>query len=139
MQISRRTMLRGAGALMALPFLESLAPLGALAGTAAKGPPRRVGIFTVTGGTVIESWKPKEVGPLGKLPSILRPLEFAKDDLLVVSGLRHHGRRGGAKGGRRARARAVGGPSRGAGRRRPDVPAVARTRPRRAREPLLVP
>ena len=83
----RRAFLRTAGAAVSLPFLEQLAP----AASAGK-PPLRLGIWTVTGGTVLESWKPKETGPLTKLPSILRPLEFAKDDLLVLSGLSHHGR-----------------------------------------------
>jgi hypothetical protein len=57
-----------------------------------------MGVFTVTGGTVLESWKPKEVGPLTKLPSILRPLEFARDDLLILSGLSHNGRSEGLNG-----------------------------------------
>jgi len=86
--VSRRGFLRGTGALLALPFLEQLA---VAAGTGPQ-PPLRFGIFTVTGGTVLESWKPKEAGPLGKLSSILRPLEVVKDDLLVVSGLSHHGK-----------------------------------------------
>jgi hypothetical protein len=51
-----------------------------------------MGIVTTTGGTVLESWRMKEAGPLDKLPSILRPLEFAKQDLLVVTGLSHTGR-----------------------------------------------
>lgn len=84
--VTRRQALRGAGALVFLPFLEKLAP----AAPNVK-PPLRFGIFTVTGGTVIESWKPKGIGPLGKLPSILRPLENVKDDILVVSGLSHSG------------------------------------------------
>jgi hypothetical protein len=92
MPISRRTVLRGAGALLALPWLEALAPLGALARAPAGRPPLRLGIFSVTGGTVLESWAPKEAGPLTKLPSILRPLEFARDDLLVISGLSQSGR-----------------------------------------------
>jgi hypothetical protein len=87
--LTRRAFLRGAGAAVALPFIEQIAPAAAPAGVK---PPLRFGVFTVTGGTVIESWKPKEVGSLGKLPSILRPLEFAKDELLVLSGLCHHGR-----------------------------------------------
>jgi len=92
MQISRRTLLRGAGAVVALPLFESLLPIRALAGSAATArPPLRLGIFSVTGGTVLESWKPAAAGPLGKLPSILRSLEFAKDDLLVLSGLSHSG------------------------------------------------
>ena len=69
--ISRRTMLRASGALMALPFFESLFPARVAAAANVGRPPVRFGIFTVTGGTVIESWKPKEAGPLTKLPSIL--------------------------------------------------------------------
>ncbi len=85
--LSRRAFLGSAGAALALPFLEQLAPPAA-AGT----PPLRMGIWTVTGGTVLESWKPAATGALGKLPSILRPLEPYRDDLLVLSGLCHHGR-----------------------------------------------
>ena len=70
--LTRRAFLRGAGAAMALPFLEQLAP-AAHSGGAAK-PPLRFGVFTVvTGGTVIESWKPKETSPLGKLVVDLAP------------------------------------------------------------------
>lgn len=46
-----------------------------------------MGTFTVTGGTVLESWKPKTQGKLEQLPSILRALEFAREDLLLLSGL----------------------------------------------------
>jgi hypothetical protein len=87
--ISRRMMLRATGAAMALPFLESVLPVKA---AEASRPPLRLGIFTVTGGTVLESWKPQQVGPLTKLPSILRSLEFAKDQVTVISGLAHGGR-----------------------------------------------
>ncbi len=93
---SRRAVLRGAGAMMALPFMESLArPLAAFAGTsvaAAVKPPLRMGIFTVTGGTVIESFRMKEGETLGKLPSILRPLDPFKKDMLIVAGLSHSGK-----------------------------------------------
>jgi hypothetical protein len=88
--LTRRAFLRGAGAVAALPFLEQLAHTAA--STIAVKPPLRFGVFTVAGGTVLESWKPKEVGALTKLPSILRSLEFAKDEMLVLSGLCHHGR-----------------------------------------------
>lgn len=91
-RLTRRALLRGAGALLALPFLEGVAPLTALASGKAAVPPLRMGIFTVTGGTVLESWRPKETGPLTKLPSILRPLDFARNDVLVLSGLSHDGR-----------------------------------------------
>lgn len=89
--ISRRTVLRGAGALLALPFMESLLPTRAFAASAVK-PPLRMGIFTVTGGTVLESWRLPTAGAIDTLPSILRPLEFAKDDLLILDGLSQQGR-----------------------------------------------
>ncbi|HSI32626.1 MAG TPA: DUF1552 domain-containing protein, partial [Tepidisphaeraceae bacterium] len=100
---SRRSILRGAGALLALPFLESLAvrtarAAGLPASTAAAAP-LRMGIFTVTGGTVVESWKMKSAGPLtGKLPSILRPLDFARNDMLLLTGLSHNGKSEGLNG-----------------------------------------
>lgn len=85
-RLSRRGFIRGAGALVALPYLESFS--WATTGSAAPvKPPLRMGIFTVAGGTVVESWVPKETGALGKLPSILRPLQGFKDDLLILSNL----------------------------------------------------
>ena len=89
--VTRRHFLRGAGALLALPFLESLGRVSAFAATAAVRPPLRMGIFTVTGGTVLESWKCAQDGPFGKLPSILRSLEFCKNDLLLLDGLAQSG------------------------------------------------
>ena len=91
MELSRRAVLRGTGALLGLPFLESLAPRRAFAAGQQARPPLRMGFFVVTGGTVIESWKPRTAGPLTEMPSILEPLDFAKDDVVVVSGLSHHG------------------------------------------------
>jgi hypothetical protein len=63
----------------------------AVAAAAASRAPLRMGIFTVTGGTVLESWKPATEGALTDLPSILRSLEFAKNDLLLLTGLAHNG------------------------------------------------
>ena len=89
---TRRSFLRGAGVLAALPFLESLAPTIVRAGSKVPiKPPLRFGIYTVTGGTVTESWVPQEVGALGKLPSILKSLEPHKSELLVLSNLSQSG------------------------------------------------
>jgi len=92
--LTRRHLLRGTGALLGLPFLETLAARDARAQGAAApaGPPLRMGIVTVTGGTVIESWRLPAPGPLQKLPSILRPLEFARGDLLLLGNLSQSGR-----------------------------------------------
>src|SRR5262245_43257269 len=93
--LSRRAALRGAGAVMALPFLESWAAhLARGAAPPAKRirPPLRMAIYTVTGGTVLESWRMAKGGPLPeKLPSILRPLEPFRKDLLLLTGLSHGG------------------------------------------------
>ena len=50
MELTRRDVLRGTGALLALPFLESVS-----LGTTPAKPLLRMGIVTVTGGTVLES------------------------------------------------------------------------------------
>lgn len=78
--------------MLALPFLESLGRVSAFASTPSVRPPLRMGIFTVTGGTVIESWKAAQDGPLTQMPSILRSLEFCKDDLLLLTNLSQSGR-----------------------------------------------
>ncbi len=91
MNLSRRHFLRGAGALVALPFLESLERVSAFAAASSVRPPLRMGIFSLAGGTVLESWKSAQEGPLGVLPSILRPLDFCKSDLLVLTGLSQTG------------------------------------------------
>ena len=60
-------MLRNTGAVLSLLFFETLFSsrvASAAAVTAAAKPPVRLGIFTVTGGTVLESWTPQEAGPL---------------------------------------------------------------------------
>jgi hypothetical protein len=91
----RRHFLQATGALLALPIFESLPLTAAEPDNDAGAPPLRQFIVTVSGGTVIESWKPAKEGPLDKLPSILRPLERHKADLLVVSGLSHLGKQKG--------------------------------------------
>src|SRR6188474_2407575 len=96
--LSRRNFLRGAGALLTLPFMESLGRVSAFAAPVATTPPLRMGIFTVTGGTVLESWRLPQGGPLAKLPSILRPLDFCKDDLLLLTGLSNSGKTNGLNG-----------------------------------------
>ncbi|HEX5271864.1 MAG TPA: DUF1552 domain-containing protein [Gemmataceae bacterium] len=86
--ISRRTVLRGLGAVVALPWLEAMAPLNALASTpAARSAPNRLAFLYVPNGVHMPAWKPQEDGPLGELPDILKPLAPVKDQLLVVSGL----------------------------------------------------
>jgi hypothetical protein len=85
--IPRRTVLRGIGAAIALPFLDSMTPaLTALKKTAAQGP-RRLSAIYLPNGIAMASWTPADEGRLLALPPTLQPLASFQDDLLVLSGL----------------------------------------------------
>jgi hypothetical protein len=87
--IPRRTILRGAGAALALPFLEAMVPARtALAQTAAAPKQRFVGLF-VPHGAGPGHWVPATTGKLGsELPLVWKAFEpNLKDDLVVLSGL----------------------------------------------------
>lgn len=81
--ISRRTLLRGMGAAIALPFLDAMAP----AAKAAAKPANRFLTFYVPNGMAMEYWSPKGEGTAFELSPILEPLAPFKDQMLVFSGL----------------------------------------------------
>lgn len=83
--LSRRTLLRGAGTLMALPVLEAMMPGLAKAQAASK--PRRIGAFFVPCGIHMAGWNLDYQGPLTRLSPILASLEKVKSKVLVLSGL----------------------------------------------------
>jgi len=86
--LSRRTVLRGAGYALSLPFLDAMVPAAtALAQTAANPKPRFVGCF-VPHGMAPGFWVPKEEGPLvGELPYNWTPLEPFRNQTVILSGL----------------------------------------------------
>src|ERR1700754_2629813 len=86
--IARRTILRGAGAALALPFMEAMVPAAtALAQTAATPKPRFVGCF-VPHGMAPGYWVPETEGALGdSLPFNFKPLEPFKNQTVILSGL----------------------------------------------------
>jgi hypothetical protein len=85
--LSRRTMLRGLGTTMALPFLEAMMPAAKAADLAAR--PKRLQIFYSPNGMMMEDFQPVGQGPGFALPSTLEPLAPHRDYLTVVSGLGH--------------------------------------------------
>ena len=100
--LSRRTVLRGLGTSIALPWLESMGQLTAwAAGGAGKSvAPNRIAFLYVPNGKDMASWTPASEGALGELPPILQALAPVKNDLLVLTGLaadkaRPHGDGGG--------------------------------------------
>jgi len=92
--LSRRTVLKGMGVTVALPFLEAMTPAAtALANTAAKGKVRFVAIEMVHGaagsttyGAKNNLWAPAAVGRSFDLaPTSLAPLEPVRDYVTIVS------------------------------------------------------
>ena len=85
--LPRRTVLRGMGAMVALPLLDAMAPaLTALARTPAK-PVRRLGFVYVPMGSDISRWTPPGGEKLEELSPTLSSLSPVIDDITVVSNL----------------------------------------------------
>ena len=86
--ISRRTVLRGAGTMLALPLLDAMVPAStALAQTAAAPKPRFVGLF-VPHGMAPGYWVPEKEGALPtELPFNWKPLEPWAKQTTILSGL----------------------------------------------------
>ena len=86
--LPRRTVLRGLGATVALPFLDAMLPAASLRARAAGAPAHRFQTFYVPNGMAMEYWTPKGVGNAFELSPILEPLAPFRDQMLVVSGLK---------------------------------------------------
>ena len=85
--LSRRTMLRGLGATVALPFLDAMMPaLTAIAQSPAR-PKTRFGAVYFPNGAIVEQWIPEQVGAGFEFKPILKPLEKFQDRLVLVSNL----------------------------------------------------
>jgi hypothetical protein len=89
--LPRRTFLRGAGAVVALPLLESMVPAFTAVGRTAASPQRRVGFVYVPNGVILESWTPSQTGAGFAMTPILSPLEPFRDRLTVLSNLTRPG------------------------------------------------
>ncbi len=86
--ISRRLLLKGAGASMALPLLDAMTPLRALAAGSDKGSkPLRFAALYMANGALMRDWTPKGTGRDFELSPTLSPLAPFKDDLLVLTQL----------------------------------------------------
>jgi len=93
--LSRRTLLKGAGASIALPLLDAMIPAQtALAQTAAVPLPR-LGFVYFAHGALQDEWQPKTIGRNFDFPYIIKPLEPYRDHITLISGLRNKGGEGG--------------------------------------------
>ena len=84
--IARRTLLRGAGAAVALPFLGAMVP--ALNAAPALRPIPRIGFFYVPNGIHPPSFHPAGDGGTAYAPTpVLAPLEAVREHVTVLTGL----------------------------------------------------
>src|SRR5882672_5831352 len=89
--LPRRTVLRGLGATLALPFLDAMLPAFSLRGLAAAKsgkPVHRFQAFYVPNGMAMEYWLPKGEGTAFELTPILEPLAPYRNQMLVLSGIK---------------------------------------------------
>ncbi len=87
--LSRRTLLKGAGAAISLPLLDAMIPAGtALANTAAAVKPR-VGFVYVPHGAVEKFWVPQGTGKGFEFSPILKPMEAVRDYVTLFTNIRN--------------------------------------------------
>ena len=84
--LPRRTVLRGLGATVALPFLDAMVPV--VRARAAGAPTHRFQSFYVPNGMAMEYWTPPDTGTHFTLSPVLEPLAPYRDQLIVLSGLK---------------------------------------------------
>jgi hypothetical protein len=87
-RLSRRAVLRGLGATIALPALDAMTP--ALAAAPLKAAPLRLAFVYVPNGIIMPEWTPKAAGKEFEFTRILKPLAPFRDQLLVLTGLNDH-------------------------------------------------
>ena len=86
--ISRRTVLRGAGAALMLPFLDAMTParLTAVSGSRRRSPHRFLAYYTPNG-QAMPHWTPTGEGRDFVLSEILGPLEPFRDRIIIPTGV----------------------------------------------------
>jgi len=85
---SRRAILRGFGATLALPYLEVMTGK-TVAATTGKADPARLACFYIPGGIARHAWFPKDTGKGYAIAESHRPLAKHFDDFSVLSNLLH--------------------------------------------------
>src|SRR5579862_8759679 len=88
--VARRTVLKAAGATVALPLLDAMFPAGtAMAQTTAGKTIKRFAFVGFPHGAIMDRWSPAETGTNYTMSPILTPLEPFRKHMTIVSGLRN--------------------------------------------------
>src|SRR5437763_12248502 len=89
--VSRRTVLKGVGATIALPLLDAMNPAAtAWAETAAGSSPRRLAFIGFPHGAIMDRWSPAQTGTGYQMSHILQPLAPFRQHLTIVSAMRNN-------------------------------------------------
>ena len=89
--LNRRTVLRGAGAAIALPLLDAMIPAATALASTAAAPKVRMGFVYFPHGAVQKYWQPEQTGTDFVISKILEPAKAHRAAMTVVSGLRNKG------------------------------------------------
>jgi hypothetical protein len=87
--VSRRTFLRGSGAMVALPFLDAMVPAQTPIRNTAAAAKTRLACFYVPHGATMDKWTPAMEGSGFAFTEILKPLEPFREHVNIISGLAH--------------------------------------------------
>ena len=85
--LPRRTLLRGIGASLALPLLDSMVPALSSASAQIAQPAKRLGVVYVPNGMAMKSWTPATDGTGFEITRILKPMAAYQDRMVVLTGL----------------------------------------------------
>jgi uncharacterized protein DUF1552 len=89
-QVSRRAVLKGVGATIALPLIDAMNPAAtAWAQTSVGSTPKRLAFIGFPHGAIMDRWSPPQTGTNYEMSPILQPLEPYRQHLTIVSGLRN--------------------------------------------------
>ena len=84
-RLSRRTMLKGTAASLALPWLDVMGSFRGV--TASVEAPRRIAFMYIPNGVISQHWFPESPSADFLSPRSLQPLESLRDELVVINGL----------------------------------------------------
>jgi len=87
--LSRRTLIRGAGAALALPLLDAMIPASTALAQTSAAPRAKLGFFYFPHGAIMDKWTPAATGRDFEVPPILAPLAKYREQMTIVSNLRN--------------------------------------------------
>lgn len=86
--LSRRMLLKGAGAAISLPLLDAMVPAATAQSATAAGSRLRFGSVYVPNGIYPADWHPEQVGKDFEFKRVMKPIEANRDYVTTISGLK---------------------------------------------------